>query len=680
MYPHYCHWLWHTITVLCDGNVTCGLDDPFGVRSYGNVNGQRIFDILKDKRRRRRRKDLLDGILCRACCLFAPFDSAPDGQKEPSQVPGHLIIEPTVKCNLRCPQPACIPNNNPAVRTRAKDFMSFETYRKIIDELGVHLGLIYFFNYGEPFLHPRSGDMLLYTREKCPEVRIETSTNGIYLSNSSLAEQVVKAGVDKITFTIGGATQQSYERYHVGGRLKLALQGMANIVHLKRRIGSDKPEVCWRYLTFRWNDSEEETALAQSLAAQIGVDSLRFHLTHCPTGAVSERLAPGQPGHERLKDRIDYAFDYVHIAPDAHGLYGWEHHERLGPFRWAKKTCRLSLSHGQLVRMARPHSGPKDDPPFVDVQTPWATTRWKVGLDDWQEHRFRIPKNMRQNGQKSVEVELHFDRGFCPESAGIDDPRELGAMLQIGRAPESSVDAQRFEAESFVSRFYPICLLRDPDPAGMNAWISALLEGSLTGADVARGFVLGGELEATELADEAFLEILYQALFDGQPDSCQYEFWLDRLKHQARRADVFDAFIYSRTFADLCDEYDIVPFARTEPLEFFVGRLYRICLGREPDPEGLSYWVDSLLDGACNGSVVARGFVCGEEFVNRETSDEQFVAILYRVFFNREPDSGGYSNWMATLAGGESREDVLKGFIYADEFYNLCDKYGITAD
>ena len=25
--PLYCHWLWHSVTVLCDGTVTCGLDD-----------------------------------------------------------------------------------------------------------------------------------------------------------------------------------------------------------------------------------------------------------------------------------------------------------------------------------------------------------------------------------------------------------------------------------------------------------------------------------------------------------------------------------------------------------------------------------------------------------------------------------------------------------------------------
>ncbi len=35
--PLYCRWLWHAVTVLCDGSVTCGPDDPFKVRNYGSV-------------------------------------------------------------------------------------------------------------------------------------------------------------------------------------------------------------------------------------------------------------------------------------------------------------------------------------------------------------------------------------------------------------------------------------------------------------------------------------------------------------------------------------------------------------------------------------------------------------------------------------------------------------------
>jgi len=78
------------------------------------------------------------------------------------------------------------------------------------------------------------------------------------------------------------------------------------------------------------------------------------------------------------------------------------------------------------------------------------------------------------------------------------------------------------------------------------------------------------------------------------------------------------------------------------------------------------------------GANVANGFIFSPEFVSRNTSNEEFVTILYRAFFNREPDPGGYAGWVNYLYSGASREDVLNGFIYSVEFENLCSNYGIT--
>jgi hypothetical protein len=38
------------LTVLCDGNVTCGLDDPNGTRSFGNVELSSVDAIWRDLR------------------------------------------------------------------------------------------------------------------------------------------------------------------------------------------------------------------------------------------------------------------------------------------------------------------------------------------------------------------------------------------------------------------------------------------------------------------------------------------------------------------------------------------------------------------------------------------------------------------------------------------------------
>ncbi|WP_286817651.1 DUF4214 domain-containing protein [Desulfobacter sp. UBA2225] len=119
--------------------------------------------------------------------------------------------------------------------------------------------------------------------------------------------------------------------------------------------------------------------------------------------------------------------------------------------------------------------------------------------------------------------------------------------------------------------------------------------------------------------------------------------------------------------------------ASTSDIEAFVTRFYQQCLDREPDPGGLNRWSNNLYNGNLTGADIAYGFVFSEEFQNLNTSDSEFVTILYRAFFNREPDIGGYNNWMNHLANGASRSNVLDGFTNSDEFVILCNNYGIIA-
>jgi len=110
----------------------------------------------------------------------------------------------------------------------------------------------------------------------------------------------------------------------------------------------------------------------------------------------------------------------------------------------------------------------------------------------------------------------------------------------------------------------------------------------------------------------------------------------------------------------------------------FVTRFYQQCLSREPDSPGLTGWTNALLNGSLTGSDIAWSFIFSDEFINRYTTNEDFVTILYRAFFNREPDSAGYSGWLNMLYDGTSRSAVLDGFTGSQEFRNLCGSYGIT--
>ncbi|MBW2619027.1 MAG: DUF4214 domain-containing protein [Deltaproteobacteria bacterium] len=122
-------------------------------------------------------------------------------------------------------------------------------------------------------------------------------------------------------------------------------------------------------------------------------------------------------------------------------------------------------------------------------------------------------------------------------------------------------------------------------------------------------------------------------------------------------------------------DYD--PATEGTELEAFVSRFYQQCLGQSPGLAELSDWTIPFLRGAQSGASLAAFFVHSEGFKSRNTSDEEYVTILYRAFFGREPDEGGYNDKLRQLRNGVSRDDILDQFIYSPEFDSLCHLYRI---
>ena len=106
--------------------------------------------------------------------------------------------------------------------------------------------------------------------------------------------------------------------------------------------------------------------------------------------------------------------------------------------------------------------------------------------------------------------------------------------------------------------------------------------------------------------------------------------------------------------------YVSIPTSATDnsDVEEFVTRFYELCLSRDPDSAGLDGWVSALINGTKTGSDVANGFVFSQEFINKNTTNEEYLQVLYEAFFNRQPDPAGLQGWFDALAGGSSREDV----------------------
>jgi len=104
-------------------------------------------------------------------------------------------------------------------------------------------------------------------------------------------------------------------------------------------------------------------------------------------------------------------------------------------------------------------------------------------------------------------------------------------------------------------------------------------------------------------------------------------------------------------------------------------KYYLDILGRAADPCGLAFWrahielISSLGISKAEGFLaMAKGFFNSAEYINRKTSNDQYVTDLYRTFLNRDPDSAGRQGWVAQLQAGLTRNGVLYAFAYCNEF------------
>ena len=262
------------------------------------------------------------------------------------------------------------------------------------------------------------------------------------------------------------------------------------------------------------------------------------------------------------------------------------------------------------------------------------------------------------------------------------DLRHTGLIKQYVDTDDDGLVGES-DVEGFVTRFYQQCLNRYPDEQGLAGWVGSLNSGEMTGKELAQAFVFSEEFQNLNTSDSEFMTILYRAFFNREPDTDGYNHWMNELSNGTSRSNVLDGFISAQEFITLCQDYGIIAISTDttddNAVAGFVTRFYQQCLNREPDTEGLNHWVDSLNNGDQTGAELAKAFVFSEEFQNLNTSDSEFMTILYRAFFNREPDTDGYNHWMNELSNGTSRSNVLDGFISAQEFITLCQDYGITA-
>ncbi|MEG1070141.1 MAG: Ig-like domain-containing protein, partial [Ruthenibacterium sp.] len=109
----------------------------------------------------------------------------------------------------------------------------------------------------------------------------------------------------------------------------------------------------------------------------------------------------------------------------------------------------------------------------------------------------------------------------------------------------------------FVERLYSVALGRESDAGGKAAWTDYLKQGKVTGADVARDFILSKEMNNRNLSNEEFMSTIYETFFNRAPDAGGMKGWMNFLDNGLSREFVVSNFAGGAEFQNICDEFGI---------------------------------------------------------------------------------------------------------------------------
>ena len=221
------------------------------------------------------------GIICDQC--YALKRNEPFAHTTPTKHLEKITVEPSLACALR--SPSCS-RAELAKERPGSVFLSVSVWRHMLTTLrdeGYAVDLIFMCGHGEPLAHPQIEKLVELAREYFPTTPVVINTNGNYRF-----ADVFPGGhyPDRLIVSVDGVHQSSYEQYRINGDVATALQFMRDA----RQAPGRAPAVEWKYILFRYDDSDEELVAAQQVAAELDIDCLQFVLTHTPE--KSTRFTP----------------------------------------------------------------------------------------------------------------------------------------------------------------------------------------------------------------------------------------------------------------------------------------------------------------------------------------------------------------------------------------------------
>jgi hypothetical protein len=233
-------------------------------------------------------------------------------------------------------------------------------------------------------------------------------------------------------------------------------------------------------------------------------------------------------------------------------------------------------------------------------------------------------------------------RGANPDLGAVEVVSPLtpvGVVADLfGPTPAASAN------EAYVKGLFRAVLQRDPDPAALAAWTSALNAGKVNKQVVAVSLFNSNENRGNEV--KAF----YRAFLDHDPDPAALSAWTTLLQTTADESVVLTGLVSSPEFAAKNDN------------SAFLNRLYYAVLGRNPDAASFAAYKSQLDAGKQTRAQVAATVLRSTEAVSR------LVSEYYVSYLGRPADAASLAAGVQSIQAGKHFGQVAVALLFSQEF------------
>ena len=188
--------------------------------------------------------------------------------------------------------------------------MPLSIFERVLEQVQANAHTMQFYFQGEPLLNKQLPEMIAMAQKVGLYTIVSTNAQAL---NRSMAEALVKSGLNRIIVSIDGFSEESYAAYRVGGSLHKALEGLQHLANAKAELHS---RIRIELQVLRLRSNEHEWDWIKKNYKKLGATHLVFKTAQLYNFEHGHPLMPTNERYSRYRKTADGT--YVHKSSPLH--------------------------------------------------------------------------------------------------------------------------------------------------------------------------------------------------------------------------------------------------------------------------------------------------------------------------------------------------------------------------